>query len=83
MKRCYSSKSENKVAQSVLKEPVTGETGEAPASAQADGVLDDKALADQKLAQAKGFETEAARLREEAYELAPDLKPRRGRPAKK
>tara|TARA_B100001248_G_scaffold262535_1_gene259225 strand:+ start:8149 stop:8730 length:582 start_codon:yes stop_codon:yes gene_type:complete len=78
-----SAKSENKVAQSVLKEPVTGETGEAPASAQADGVLDDKALADQKLAQAKGFETEAARLREEAYELAPDLKPRRGRPAKK
>lgn len=78
-----SAKSENKVAQSVLKEPVTGETGEAPASVQADGVLDDKALADQKLAQAKGFETEAARLREEAYELAPDLKPRRGRPAKK
>jgi hypothetical protein len=78
-----SAKSENKVAQSVLKEPVTGETGEAPVSAQADGVLDDKALADQKLAQAKGFETEAARLREEAYELAPDLKPRRGRPAKK
>ena len=32
-----SAKSENKVAQSVLKEPVTGETGEAPASAQADG----------------------------------------------
>jgi hypothetical protein len=78
-----SAKSENKVAQEVLKEPVTGDTGEAPASATADGVLDDKALANQKLAQAKGFETEAARLREEAYELDSDLKPRRGRPAKK
>ena len=82
-KSIESAKSENKVAQEVLKEPVTGDTGEAPASTSTDGVLDDTALANQKLAQAKGFETEAARLREEAYELDSNLKPRRGRPAKK
>ena len=35
------------------------------------------------LNQAKGYEDEAAKLREQAYDLNPDLKPRRGRPAKK
>jgi hypothetical protein len=45
--------------------------------------LSDENLANDLLNQAKGFEDEAARLKEQAYELNPDLKPRRGRPAKK
>lgn len=45
--------------------------------------LDDTALANNLLNQAKGYEDEAAKLREQAYDLNPDLKPRRGRPAKK
>ena len=44
--------------------------------------LDDTALAKQKLAQADTYEAEVTRLREEAYEMAPDLKPKRGRPKK-
>ena len=46
-------------------------------------VMADADLADNLLNQAKGFEDEASKLREQAYNLNPDLKPRRGRPAKK
>jgi len=42
--------------------------------------LDDSALAQQMLDQANTYETEVKRLREEAYAMAPDLKPKRGRP---
>ena len=45
--------------------------------------LNDEALANNLLTQAKGYEDEAAKLREQAYYLNPDLKPKRGRPAKK
>ena len=45
--------------------------------------MDDSALADSLLNQAKGFEDEAIKLKEQAYELNPDLRPRRGRPSKK
>lgn len=46
-------------------------------------VMADADLATNLLNQAKGFEDEASKLREQAYNLNPDLKPRRGRPAKK
>ena len=46
-------------------------------------VMDDSALADSLLNQAKGFEDEAMKLKEQAYDLNPDLRPRRGRPSKK
>lgn len=46
-------------------------------------VKTDESLADDLLTQAKGFEDEASRLKEQAYDLNPDLRPRRGRPAKK
>ena len=46
------------------------------------GVLDDSAIAQQRLAQADTFLAEAERLRAEAYELDPTLKPKRGRKAK-
>ena len=42
--------------------------------------LDDTALAQNMLDQANTYETEVKRLREEAYSMAPDLKPKRGRP---
>ena len=46
-------------------------------------VIDDADIAKNMLAQAEQFEAEAARLREEAYDMAPDLKPKkRGRKAK-
>ena len=45
-------------------------------------VMDDTALAQQMLAQAETYEAEVTRLREEAYSMAPDLKPKRGRPKK-
>jgi len=44
--------------------------------------LDDAGLAQQLLAQANGMQSEADRLREEAFELNPSLKPKRGRPKK-
>lgn len=50
---------------------------------QANDVVSDTDLAKNMVAQAEQFEAEAQRLREEAYELEPSLKPRRGRPAKK
>ena len=48
------------------------ETGEQP--------MDDTAIAKTMIAQADTYEQEVKRLREEAYSMAPDLKPKRGRP---
>ena len=45
--------------------------------------MDDTALAQSMLEQAKTYEAEVTRLREEAYAMAPDLKPKRGRPKAK
>ena len=45
--------------------------------------IDDTKLAQNMLDQATTYEAEVKRLREEAYAMAPDLKPKRGRPAKK
>ena len=56
------------------------QTPSAPASEP--GVLDDTAIAQQRLAQAETFLAEAERLKAEAYELDPTLKPKRGRKAK-
>jgi len=50
--------------------------------AKMDGVLTDADLAAQRLAQAEAMEVEVMRLKEEAYDLNPDLKPKRGRPKK-
>ncbi len=47
-----------------------------------DAAMDDSALAQTMLTQAAGFEAEAKRLRTEAFELAPELKPKRGRKPK-
>lgn len=46
-----------------------------------DDALDNSALAATMLSQAEQFEAEAKNLREQAYEMNPELKPRRGRPA--
>ena len=56
----------------------------APASATAAGqsALSDTDLAAQRLTQATSLEEEAKRLRDEAYEYDPNLKPKRGRPKK-
>ena len=54
-----------------------------PATASTGTALDDNSIAEGLLNQAKGFEDEAVKLREQAYNLNPDLRPRRGRPAKK
>ena len=51
-------------------------------SAEAD-VLDDTAIAKNMLTQATTYELEVKRLREEAYAIAPALKPKRGRQPKK
>ena len=56
---------------------------QAPAPSGEPGVLDDAAIAQQRLAQAETFKAEAERLIAEAYELDPSLKPKkRGRPTK-
>ena len=52
-----------------------------PAPAQ-DSVVDNVELAKSMLSQASMFENEAKSLREQAYEMDPTLKPKRGRPAK-
>lgn len=52
-----------------------------PAPAQ-DSVVDNVELAKSMLSQASLFENEAKSLREQAYEMDPTLKPKRGRPAK-
>jgi anti-sigma28 factor (negative regulator of flagellin synthesis) len=44
--------------------------------------MDETAIAKNLLSQAETFLAEAERLKSEAYEMAPDLKPRRGRPKK-
>lgn len=44
--------------------------------------LSDDDIAKQLLTQAEQFEKEALALRESAYEMSPELKPRRGRPSK-
>lgn len=54
----------------------------APAAAP-DATLAPEDLAKSMLSQAEQFEAEAAALREQAYEMDPSLKPRRGRPSKK
>ena len=46
-------------------------------------VMDDVKLAQNMLDQANTYELEVKRLREEAYAMAPDLKPKRGRPKAK
>ena len=53
-----------------------------PDAPVADGVLDDAAIAKSLLEQAKTFQAEADRLTGEAYDMDPDLKPKRGRPKK-
>lgn len=47
--------------------------------AAGEGVLDDSAIAQNMLSQAETFLAEAKRLQDEAYEMAPNLKPKRGR----
>jgi hypothetical protein len=53
-----------------------------PKSTTADATPTDADLAKSFLSQAETFEAEAQNLREQAYEMDPSLKPRRGRPAK-
>ena len=53
------------------------------ATTPVDGALDDLSIATNMISQAKQFEDEAATLRESAYALSPELKPKRGRPAAK
>jgi hypothetical protein len=53
------------------------------ATTPVDGALDDVSIATNMIVQAKQFEDEAATLRESAYALSPELKPKRGRPAAK
>jgi hypothetical protein len=53
-----------------------------PQATTADAAPSDADLAKNLLNQAQTFETEAQNLREQAYEMDPSLKPRRGRPAK-
>ena len=50
-----------------------------PAPKAEAGVLDDSTIAKNMLSQADTYEAEVKRLREEAYNMAPDLKPKRGR----
>lgn len=50
--------------------------------APSDGVISDTDIARGMLTQAEQFEAEAKRLREEAYEMAPETKPKRGRKPK-
>jgi hypothetical protein len=45
--------------------------------------MEDTAVAQTMMDQAKTYEEEVTRLREEAYAMAPDLKPKRGRPKAK
>jgi hypothetical protein len=51
----------------------------APAPKAEAGVLDDIDIAKNMLSQADTYEAEVKRLREEAYNMAPELKPKRGR----
>jgi len=53
-----------------------------PQTTENPGVIDNTDLAKNMIAQAEQFESEAKNLKEQAYEMDPSLKPRRGRPAK-
>ena len=44
--------------------------------------IDDTSMAQGLLNQAISFENEAKALREQAFEMSPELKPKRGRPSK-
>jgi|TARA_B110000285_G_scaffold231907_1_gene301723 hypothetical protein len=61
-------------------EPTTSTVAE---STDDDGIMNDTVIAENMIAQAKQYEDEAATLRESAYALSPELKPKRGRPAAK
>lgn len=50
--------------------------------AQPQAPIDDTAMAQGLLNQALSFENEAKALREQAFEMSPELKPKRGRPSK-
>jgi len=54
----------------------------APGAPAGQSALSDSDLAESRIAQASSLEEEAKRLRDEAYEFNPDLKPKRGRPKK-
>ena len=60
----------------------TSPTPLATTSADMNETIDDAQIAQNMLLQAEQFEQEAKTLREQAYEMAPDLKPKRGRPKK-
>ena len=75
---------QNSMVDDTDKPPRTHTTSQqTPPAPSADGVLDDSALAQSMLDQAATYEAEVTRLREEAYAMAPDLKPKRGRPKAK
>ncbi len=75
---------QNSMVDDTDKPPRTQTTSQqTPPAPSADGVLDDTALAQSMLDQAETYEAEVTRLREEAYAMAPDLKPKRGRPKAK
>ena len=65
--------------------PAPAPVAEAPTvapTAAPDAVASDSDIAQNLINQAKTYEEEATNLREQAYEMDPSLKPRRGRPAK-
>ncbi len=62
--------------------PAVEPSAEVESSSDDDVALDNVALAQNMLKQASGFEAEAKRLRTEAFDLAPELKPKRGRKPK-
>jgi len=59
-----------------------GENPIANTVAQPQAPIDDTAMAQGLLNQAASFENEAKALREQAFEMSPSLKPKRGRPSK-
>ena len=60
--------------------PNTVAEPQAPVSGQKP--IDDTSMAQGLLNQAISFENEAKALREQAFEMSPELKPKRGRPSK-
>lgn len=61
----------------------TTQTIDQAVPASGEEILDDTAIAQNMLSQAETFLAEAERLKAEAYEMAPNLKPKRGRKPKK
>jgi hypothetical protein len=53
-----------------------------PTAPNTNEVISDTDIAKNMLTQAEQFESEAKRLREEAFDMAPDLRPKRGRKSK-